>query len=72
MADTAVTGVLHGNTITLDALVPPLDGRRVRLVIAPADDEGDLSADEQARLWDEWVRAGEQGPIDDDGEPEFP
>ena len=39
MADAALTGVLHGNTITLDSPVPPLDGRRVRVIIAPEDPE---------------------------------
>jgi hypothetical protein len=29
---TEVTGTVHGSTITLDAPVPPLDGRRVRVV----------------------------------------
>jgi hypothetical protein len=72
MADAAVTGVLHGKTITLDDPVPPLDGRRVRVFIAPEDREIALAADEQARLWDDWAREGPQGPIEDDGEPEFP
>jgi hypothetical protein len=30
MANPASTGVLHGNTITLDGPVPPLEGQRVR------------------------------------------
>lgn len=72
MADASVTGLLQGNTITLDTPVPPLDGRRVRVIIAPADEDAALSADEQARCWDEWVRKGPQGPIEDDDEPEFP
>lgn len=72
MADAAVTGVLHGNTITLDAPVPPLDGRRVRVILAPEDRDVVLGADEQARVWSEWAQRGPQGPIEDDGEPEFP
>jgi len=72
MADASATGVLHGNTITLDAPVPPLEGRRVRVIIAPEDRELALAAAEQAQLWDEWVRQGPKGPIEDDGEPEFP
>jgi hypothetical protein len=72
MADAAVTGVLRGNTITLDAPVPPLEGRRVRVIIAPEDIELALPTDEQARLWDEWVRQGPQGPLEDEGEQEFP
>ena len=72
MADAAATGILHGNTITLDAPVPPLDGHRVRVIIAPENRENELAPDEQARLWDEWVRRGPRGPIEDDGEPELP
>lgn len=72
MADAAATGVLHGNTITLDAPVPPLDGQRVRVIIVPADEDLELAAAEQARLWDEWVQRGPQGPIEDETEPEFP
>ena len=26
----------------------------------------------QQQAWDEWVRRGPDGPIEDDGEPEFP
>jgi hypothetical protein len=72
MADVATTGVLEGKTIRLDDSVPPLEGKRVRVVIAPEEDEPQLSADEQARLWHQWVEHGPQGPIEDDGEPEFP
>jgi hypothetical protein len=64
MADAAATGVLRGNTITLDAPVPALEGRRVRVIIAPEDIELSLPTDEQAGPWDEWVRQGHQGPID--------
>ena len=35
----AVTGVLHGKTITLDVPVPRLDGHRVRIIVEPADEE---------------------------------
>jgi hypothetical protein len=72
MANVTVTGVLHGNTITLDAPVPALDGQRVHVALAPDDRDGVLGAGEQAHLWNEWVQLGSQGPIDDDGEPEFP
>jgi hypothetical protein len=72
MADAAATGVVHGNTITLDAPVPPFEGRRVRVIIDPEDEEVRLGADEQARFWSEWVQRGPHGPIEDDEEPEFP
>jgi hypothetical protein len=60
----AATGLLHGNTITLDTPVPSLDGQRVTVIITPAEEESVLSAEENARLWDEWVRRGPQGPIE--------
>ena len=72
MANAASTGVLHGNTITLDAPVPPLEGQRVRVLIALADDDLELRPEQQAEAWRQWVTDGPQGPIDDDGEPEFP
>jgi hypothetical protein len=72
MADAAVTGLLQGKTITLDAPVPPLDGQRVHVIITPANETAELSREEEARLWEEWARKGPQGPIEDDDEPEFP
>jgi hypothetical protein len=70
---TARAGTIHGNTITLDAEVPPLEGRRVRVVIEPLDAaEVVLSPDQQAQLWQAWARSGPQGPIDEDEESEFP
>lgn len=72
MADAATTGVLHGNTITLDAPVPPLEGQRVHVIIAPIDDDAALTTDEQTRLWHDWIKQGPQGPIDDEGDPGFP
>ena len=72
MASAAVTGILHGNTITLDGPVPPLEGQRVRIVIALMDEEVELAPGEQSKAWKEWITGGPQGPIEDDGEPEFP
>lgn len=72
MPSAAVTGILHGNTITLDGPVPPLDGQRVRIVIALLDEEVELTPGEQTKAWKEWITAGPKGPIEDDGEPEFP
>lgn len=68
----AATGILRGNTITLDSPVPPLEGQRVRVVIALADDDVQLASAEQAKAWSQWIANGPQGPIEDDGEPEFP
>ena len=67
MANAASTGVLHGNTITLDAPVPPFEGQRVRVLIARADDSAPLSSAEQASAWAQWIDHGPQGPIGDDG-----
>jgi hypothetical protein len=68
----AATGILHGNTITLDGPVPPLEGQRVRVVIALADEDVQVAPAEQAKAWSKWIAGGPQGPIEDDSEPEFP
>jgi hypothetical protein len=56
------TGVIHGQTITLDAPLPALEGRRVRVAVepddAPANDTVTLAA-----AWAHWVQGGPQGPI---------
>jgi len=65
-------GILHGNTITLDGPVPPLDGQRVRIVIALMDEDVELAPGDKTKAWKEWITGGPQGPIEDDGEPEFP
>ncbi len=63
----AEIGVVHGSTITLDAPVPPLEGRRVRVLLEVIDgEEIALSAAQQEDLWREWVAHGPQGPIEDD------
>ena len=58
MADAAVTGLLQGKTITLDAPVPPLDGQRVHVIISPANETAELSREEEARLWEEALTLG--------------
>jgi hypothetical protein len=69
----SLKGYLQGKTITLDDPVPPLEGRRVRVVIEPVDESTiELGPREQAALWRDWSRSGPQGPIEDDGDPEFP
>lgn len=66
-------GLLLGNTITLESAVPPFEGRRVHVVIEPLEEEGtELSAREQALLWQEWVQRGPQGPMADEDDPDFP
>lgn len=68
---TSRQGTVHGNTITLDDTVPPLEGKRVLVLIEPLESE-DLDKTTQARLWRAWAESGPQGPIEDDGEAEFP
>ncbi len=69
----ALTGRVRGNVITLDEPLPPLEGRRVRVSVEPLSDETRrLSDSEKAELWRIWVDCGPQGPIEDEGEPEFP
>ena len=67
VAGVTATGIVHGNTITLDAAVPELQGRRVRLTIELADDDVQLSRDQHMSAWAQWVERGPSGPIDDDG-----
>ncbi len=66
-----VMGFVHGNTVTLDAPVPPLDGKRVAVFLEPADEPA-LERPIQMNAWQDWVANGPQGPIEDDGEPSFP
>ena len=66
----SLTGRLHGNIITLDSPVPPLEGMRVRVVIELADEGDRLSADRQAKLWQSWIEGGPQGPLDEE-DPDF-
>ena len=63
-------GLVHCNTITLDAPVPPLEGKQV-FVVLEAVDEPRLSTQEQAAAWANWIAKGPQGPIESDGESEF-
>lgn len=69
---TSRQGTVHGNTITLDNTVPPLEGRRVLVLIEPLEEDKALDKATQERLWKLWAESGPQGPIEDDGEAEFP
>jgi hypothetical protein len=44
----AVTGTLHGTTITLDAPVPALDGHRVRVVVEDASAQAESTSAAEA------------------------
>jgi len=67
---TTITGLVQWQTIALDERVPELEGKRVRVLVEPADDTS--VGGDQGTVWHEWVERGPQGPINDDGEPEFP
>jgi hypothetical protein len=59
-------------TIDLDvAPNQPFEGRRVRVVLELADDDVQL-VPERAIAWSAWLKNGPDGPIADDGDPEFP
>lgn len=61
-------GTVRGNTIALDEPVPPLEGRRVRVILEPLPvEEISLTSEEQERLLREWAAKGPQGPLDAEG-----
>lgn len=66
-----LTGMVHGNTVTLDATVPPLEGKRVLVLLEPTE-EPPIVVAEQSAAWERWRAAGPQGPIEDDSESDFP
>ena len=68
-----LTGRVHGSTIDLDSSPSaPFEGQRVRVVLELVDEDVRLSSDVQASSWAAWLANGPDGPIEDDGEPEFP
>jgi hypothetical protein len=68
-----LTGRVHGTTIDLDvAPTQPFEGKRVRVVLELVDEDVRLGPHEQARAWVAWVASERDGPIADDGDPEFP
>ena len=60
-------GVVHGNVITLDKPMSSLEGKRVRVAVAPIED-ADLELDPatRAKLWNTWVEHGPSGPLEDE------
>ncbi len=69
---TSTTGLLRGKTIELEDSVPEMDGKRVRVLLEPLDEEKRLSREEQRDMWREWVEHGPQGPIEDGEDTEVP
>ncbi|MFI5308961.1 MAG: hypothetical protein ACHQ53_16505 [Polyangiales bacterium] len=64
-------GQVQGKTVILDELVPPLEGKRVFVVLEPVDEPA-LDAKLNLDAWTAWVASDRQGPIADDDEPAFP
>jgi hypothetical protein len=69
---TSTTGLLRGTTIELEDPVPEMDGKRVRVVLEPLDEEPRLTAEEQRQAWREWIERGPQGPIEDAEDTDVP
>jgi len=64
-------GRVHGKSIELDDALPQLEGQQVLVVVEPVIER--LPPDVELRAaWDEWAARADPGPIDDEGEPEFP
>ena len=60
-ATAVILGQVNGRIITLDEDVCELDGRRVRVIIESAEpEEMEVSADENLRLWNEWLEREER------------
>lgn len=64
-------GLVHGRTVVLDEAIPPLEGKRVHVVLEPVD-EPESSVASNLESWRQWVASGPQGPLEDEDEPEFP
>lgn len=64
-------GHVRGKTVVLDESVPPLEGKRVVVVLELADEPA-LDRSLNAEAWTAWVAGGPQGPIAEDDEPAFP
>ena len=54
---TTKTGLLRGATIELESAVPETDGKRVRVVLEPVEEQR-LSAQQQREIWQAWVERG--------------
>ena len=68
---TSKTGLLRGTTIELENAVPEMDGKRVRVVLEPIEEQR-LSAQQQREFWRAWVERGPQGPIEDGPDIDIP
>ncbi len=64
----------HRLTVEVPASVRSGPAKMILLVPEkePSPYQIELSSKEQEKLWQEWVDHGPQGPIEDEGDPEFP
>jgi hypothetical protein len=73
MTALSACGIVHGNVITLDKPMSALEGKRVRVAVAPIEDADlDLDPATGAMLWTAWAEHGPSGPIEDEDIAEFP
>jgi len=68
---TLKTGLLRGKTIELESAVPEMDGKRVRVVLEPVEEQR-LSVQQQRESWRTWIERGPQGPIEDGPDTDIP
>jgi len=68
---TLKTGLLRGKTIELESAVPEMDGKRVRVVLEPVEEQR-LSVQQQREFWRTWIERGPQGPIEDGPDTDIP
>ena len=64
-------GLVRGRTIVLDEAVPPLEGKRVVVLLEPLE-EPIPGSEQTVQAWQSWVASGPQGPIEIDSAPELP
>jgi hypothetical protein len=64
-------GLVQGKTVVLDEAVPPLEGKRVLVVLEPVEEPA-LTREQNSEAWRSWVASGPQGPIEIDVTPERP
>lgn len=66
-----IRGTVHGRTVTLEAVVPPLEGRKV-FVLLQLDDSGEDNRPQLEAVWEEWLKRGDEGPLEVEGAQDFP
>ncbi len=64
-------GLVQGNTVVLDELVPPLEGKRVLVVLEPVDEPELIGAPQNLEAWRHWLTSGPRGPSRTRASPSF-